>query len=297
MKRSNRLILLIGIFLAIVAFIGIVLVLQQPSSPGTEGGPPTTRNVVYAAVDIPLGTQMTSDMFTVQEKPIADAAADAVGDPGLLIGQIAREDIKAGAQMRLAFISSATGTVVQVTTRIPQGLRAMAIQVDQVSGVGTLINAGDRVDLVAGLQNFPVVSIDPETDSPTPVAGLNQTSVKVLIQNMLVVGALLPPQPQAEGGQQGAPPAQGGTALTGQQEIVIVAVSPQQAEVIKYAQLDASISLVLRSPKDFVTPETQEPIEPAPETTTGIILKTLVDFYGVLPPELVETVLPAQQTP
>jgi hypothetical protein len=99
--------------------------------------------------------------------------------------------------------------------------------------------------------------------------------------------------PQAEGGA-AAPPA--GTALTGQQEIVIVAVTPQQAEVIKYAQLDASVSLVLRSPKDFVD-ENQQPIEPAPDTTTGIILKTLVDFYGVLPPELIETVLPAQPTP
>jgi Flp pilus assembly protein CpaB len=291
LKRSNRLILLIGIFLAIVAFIGIVLALQQPAPPGPPQAA-TTRNIVYATVDIPLGTQMTADMFKTEVKPITDAAADAIGDPGLLIGQVAREDIKAGAQMRQAFISGATGTLVQVATRIPLGLRAMAIQVDQVSGVGTLINAGDRVDLVGGLQNFPVVSIDPETDAPTPVAGLNQTSVKILVQNMLVVGALLPPQPQQEG--QAAPPE--GTALTGQQEIVIVAVTPQQAEVIKYAQLDASISLVLRSPKDFVD-ENNLPIEPAPDTTTGIILKTLVDFYGVLPPELIETVLPAQPTP
>ena len=38
---------------------------------------------------------------------------------------------------------------------------------------------------------------------------------------------------------------------------------------------------------------------PVPEQvpTTGIILKTLVDTYGVLPPELVETVLPAQENP
>jgi len=67
-----------------------------------------------------------------------------------------------------------------------------------------------------------------------------------------------------------------------------------RAEVIKYAQLDGSISLVLRSPDDFIDPTTGEPI-PVPEQvpTTGIILKTLVDTYGVIPPELVETVLPA----
>ena len=33
---------------------------------------------------------------------------------------------------------------------------------------------------------------------------------------------------------------------------------------------------------------------PVPNDTSGIILKTLVDSYGVLPPELVETILPEQ---
>ena len=52
----------------------------------------------------------------------------------------------------------------------------------------------------------------------------------------------------------------------------------------------------MRSPEDFVDPETGEPIPngPVPDETTGIILKILVDTYGVLPPELVETILPAQ---
>ncbi len=93
-----------------------------------------------------------------------------------------------------------------------------------------------------------------------------------------------------------APSERPGTALTGQQQIVILAVDAQQAEVIKFAQLDGSISLVLRSPEDFIDPATGLPYPngPVPDATTGIILKTLVDTYGVLPPELVETVLPAQ---
>ena len=66
----------------------------------------------------------------------------------------------------------------------------------------------------------------------------------------------------------------------------------QQAEVIKFAQLDGSISLALRSPEDFVDPTTGEPITPIPAETSGVILKTLVDTYNVLPPEVVETVTP-----
>ena len=111
---------------------------------------------------------------------------------------------------------------------------------------------------------------------------------------MQVLGTLLPPAEQQAEEQQGEE-GDSGTALTGQQQIVILAVTTQQAEVIKFAQLDGSISLVLRSPDDFIDPATGEPVAALPPVeTTGVILKTLVDTYGVLPPELVETVLPEQ---
>ena len=121
--------------------------------------------------------------------------------------------------------------------------------------------------------------------------------MKLLLQGMQVLGTLLPPPPaQAEG--QGEQPTTGepGTALTGQQQIVALAVDAQQAEVIKFAQMDGNISLILRSGDDFLDATTGLPIDPPPlpDPTTGIILKSLVDRYGVLPPELIETVLPAQ---
>ena len=129
-------------------------------------------------------------------------------------------------------------------------------------------------------------------DSFQVVGGLNGTSVKLLLQGMQVLGTLLPPTPTDTSGQ---PAPSGGTAvaLNGQQEIVILGVTAQQSEVIKFAQLDGSISLILRSAEDFIDPVTGEPIPVVvPSTTTGIILKTLVESYGVLPPELVETVTP-----
>ena len=79
--------------------------------------------------------------------------------------------------------------------------------------------------------------------------------------------------------------------LTGQQMIVILAVTAQQAEVIKYAQVNAAdnadtpISLILRAPADASAP---------PDKTSGIVLKTLLDQYGVLPPVLLEGTLPTR---
>jgi len=74
-------------------------------------------------------------------------------------------------------------------------------------------------------------------------------------------------------------------------------VTAQQAEVVKFAQLDGSVTLALRSIDDFVDPATGQPLPPTSAETTGIILKTLVDSYGVLPPELVQTVTPGLATP
>ena len=92
-------------------------------------------------------------------------------------------------------------------------------------------------------------------------------------------------------------PIEGDTALTGQQQIVILAGTHQQSELIKFAQLDGSVTLTLRSADDFLDPATGQPIPggPVPVTTTGIILKSLVDNYGVLPPEVIEAVLPDQE--
>jgi pilus assembly protein CpaB len=295
LKRSNRLILLIGIFLAIVAFVGIVLIFNQ--RPGGEGpaASPTELPTVFAKVDIPLGVQVTADMIEQRNLSTAERDPTAFQSTSLVIGKVARRDITAGAQLTAADFDVGRGQGL-VSVDCPATMRCISVQVDQVSGVGTLINKGDYVDLLVGFQSgtFPVVTIGSD-GTITPVAGLNSTSVKLLLQGMQVVGTLLPPAPQTEGQQPG--PGTGGTTLTGQQEIVILAVTPQQAEVIKFAQLDGSISLILRSPKDFIDPVTRQPITPPADPTTGVVLKTLVDEYGVLVPQLVEAILPAGASP
>jgi Flp pilus assembly protein CpaB len=137
-----------------------------------------------------------------------------------------------------------------------------------------------------------VVTLNTTDKSITVVAGLNSTSVKLLLSGMQVLGTLLPPPPAAAEAAP-APSGQPTTTLTGNQEMVIVAVDAQQAEILKFAQLDGSISLALRSPADFVDASGQ-PIVSIPAATTGITLKQLVDIYGVIRPQLVEAILPAQ---
>jgi Flp pilus assembly protein CpaB len=294
LKRSNRLVLLVGVFLAIVAFVGILLLVRQPA-PDTTVDVPVDGPVVVATADIPLSTKIRSDQITVRTVPIAAILPGAFTDPSQVIGQVVRQAVATGAQITSTTLSGgASGVILNIDC--PLTLRCVSVQVDQVSGVGTVIKTGDYVDMVVALtgDKFPVVTINPQDDSVTVVAGLNGTSVKLLLQGMQVMGTLLPPVADTStGAQPSASPGTGSqTTLTGQQQIVILAVTAQQLEVIKFTQLDGNVTLALRSPDDFIDPLTGEPLPKIDTVTTGVILKTLVDFYGVLPPEVVQTVTP-----
>jgi Flp pilus assembly protein CpaB len=302
-SRSNRLILLVGVVLAAVAFVAIVFLIGNPSKPAEA--PRKTSPTVIANVDVPLGTQIGSDMLSSQEIDNNDRAADAIGDPSQVVGQIARANIAKGAQLTQSMFATSNAGAAPGPL-LPKGLRAQSVQVDQVSGVGTLINVGDRVDAVVGIgaqglgdggltqcgSKFPFLTVDSATDTVNNIPDVGSTlSVKMLLQNMQVVSTLLPPIDTTTNPQASPGTANPGTNLNGQKEIVILAVTPQQSEVIKYAQVEGCISLVLRSPKDYVD-DVGNAIEPALDPTTGIILKTLVDEYGVLPPQIVEAILP-----
>ena len=56
--------------------------------------------------------------------------------------------------------------------------------------------------------------------------------------------------------------------------------------------MDGNVTLALRSIGDFIEPVTGAPLPPETTVTTGVTLKVLVDNYGVLPPEVVQTVTP-----
>jgi Flp pilus assembly protein CpaB len=315
LKRSNRLILLIGVLLAAVAFVGVIMI----SSPGgtqnaTPTPPPTTAKVVEAKLDIAAGTKLSAAMVQLVEVPIAAYTTDSIPATDLAIGKRVFRAVSAGEQIGFSYFTE-TGAAVSVTDNIPKGLRAMAIQVDQVTGIGTLIHTGDSVDVIVSIA-IQLTGPDPANKVNVINLGVPQTSVKLVLQNLTVIGTLLPPPvannaaPAATPVPSGQAPApeQPGTNLTGQNEVVIVAVTANQAEVLRWAQIGdqagttqdrgtTAISVILRSPKDYVAIDASGspvldsngvPVTVVPplEKTDGVILKTLIEKYGVLPPEI-----------
>lgn len=303
MKRSNRLVLLVGVFLAIVAFVGILVLTRQDNTAQTVP-PPTTGPVVVATVDIPLSTRISADQVKNITVNLDSRLPGAFTDVSQVVGQIARQQVSSGGQITSATLNGGNQPGQIENIDCPLTLRCMALQVDQVSGVGTVIKTGDYVDMVVGLtaDKFPVITVAPGDSAITVVAGLNSTSVKLLLQGLQVMGTLLPPPPAETAAATPAPvpsgsaapgtPAGPATNLNGQQQIVIVAVTAQQAEVLKFAQMDGNVTLALRAAGDFVDPLTGAVLPPVSAVTTGVTLKVLVDSYGVLPPEVVQTVTP-----
>lgn len=297
MRRSSRVILLLGILLAVGAFV--LVVLSAGGGPGPSPSPATVK-IVVAAVDIPQGTTITSSMINTRTVDLALAPPDSIALPEQVLGKTARESVPKDAYVPQSAITGVTGrAALDIAKELEAGERAMAIEVDELSGVGTLIQPGDRVDMIVGISkgNLPVVielQLRPGADTPSDVPigvpaapgqpgfqviggdKINATSVKLLVQNVRVVSVLLS-QPQ-QGAAATAAPEQ--PQVSGRTALVIVAVSAQQTEVLRYAQMEGTITMVLRAPDDATA---------SPDTTTGIVLRTLIDQYGVLPPRLVVT--------
>jgi Flp pilus assembly protein CpaB len=288
LRRTSRLVLLLGIFLAAVTFLVIVFV-YNPGDHGPGPGeslPPTSLDTVVAAADIPLGAVVTKDMVTKSNLSVSARNAGAFLDPSQVIGKATVRKVTAGSQLSA---DDFPGGVNPTSVAVPKGLRAFAIQVNELTGVGNLVNIGDRLDVVIslGASAFPTVQVLPD-GTITVVAGLNPLSVKLplLLENVQVLGTLAQtaPAPAQAASANGAPAASGPPpqTLTGTNKLLILGVTPAQAEVLLFARTSGTLDVVLRSKEDGNTTV----------TTDGVILKTLIDKYGVLPPQVVKAILP-----
>ena len=278
MKRSNRLILLIGFFLAAVAFVAVVVLLGSGTGGGNEPGVDALNTtVVVAAADVPLGTTITAAMVATQAIKNTEVPVGSYTLTSEVIGRTVTTQLTKG-QLVDGNAFSTTTVNPDIARLLEPGRRAMSLEVSYIAGVGTLIKPGDWVDVVVGIAGaaFPLVTTD-KVDTVTTLTGINSTSIKTIVQNLEVVGTLLPAVPPAEGQPAPTGPTSAGAVGT---QLVILGVTAQQAEVLRFGQYpDTSLTLILRSPDDKEAPD---------EKTTGITLRQLVDKWAVIPPELIE---------
>jgi pilus assembly protein CpaB len=304
LKRSNRLFTLVGLILAGVVFVLIMFVVGKGGTPSGQPQPGGgDLSVVTVKADVALGEPLVADNLTMKKISGTDPlAASAYRDTKQVEGLVVRRPVVAGQVITPAdFGQRITAANADIVRSLDKGLRAVAVQVDQITGVGTLVQPGDRVDVILAVSDtdtkFPQVyeKARPEQNElevgKIPNDMYNGTTVKVVVQNAQVLGTLLPPPDAAaaqgsnQQGENGQTTNEQGTALTGQKMIVILAVTAQQAEIVRFTQLDGNLSLALRAPEDRTT---------APDATSGITLAKLMSEHGVLKPEMLRIILPAK---
>ncbi|MGL5011089.1 MAG: Flp pilus assembly protein CpaB, partial [Paracoccaceae bacterium] len=163
-------------------------------SAAAEAAPVQAANMVdvyVAKTDIPFGAEITLDALTVQGWPIEAVPMGAITDPYLLVGdgtasRRAKRQISQG-ELLLPEKLSEFGEMVSIGQKLGANTRAVAIQVDAVTGVGGFVAPGDRVDIVLTqgqgealtsftiLQDVSVVGVDQTADADVAREGVART--------------------------------------------------------------------------------------------------------------------------
>jgi len=226
----NRRLLTILLIAFVIALGCSFIVYRMVGARIMAAAQPRATSVVVAANDIKIGSILRAEDVTTAQMvgPLPKGAILKAQDA---IGRGVVSDLYQGEPImenRLAAPGSGGG----LAATIHNGMRAVAVRVDEVVGVAGFVTPGMRVDVL--------ISGDP----PGAVNTSQGPKVKTLLQNIEVLSAGTDIQKDAEGKPKSV-------------QVVNLSVTPEQAELVSLASNQTHIQLVLRNPLD--TQETHPP--------------------------------------
>lgn len=228
-RRRARLILIVGVALAIVAGVGTFVYASGAKSDQPVAVP--TVAVLVAAREIPAKTTLTSADVKLQEFNLDAKPAAAMTTADDALGKITVQSISVGEPILPSKFSDPKNpsfVVIPASFIGPDGapvpnspnFRAMSITVPDQNAVGGTILAGDIVDMVFTLQ------FDPQTklQNPTPQQ-TTDFSAKIILERLPILARLA--------------------------SVYTIRVDALTAERIAYLQSSGGqIAFLLRAPKD-----------------------------------------------
>src|SRR5688500_1291628 len=201
----------VAILVAIAATYSVFRVLESTKASSRVA----TSPVVVAARDINEGESIDRLAVTVSQWPVSTVPVGAYGRIDSVAGRVARVAVFNGEPIvpgRLA----PEGTTPGLITKITPGKRAMAIRINDVSGIAGMIQPNSRVDILLA----------------TTVGAATRTA-KIFMENMRVLAM----QTSTTKTEDGRPiPA----------TVATLEVTPEESELLGVAQQQGSIQLVLR---------------------------------------------------
>ncbi|MHB8356041.1 MAG: Flp pilus assembly protein CpaB [Vulcanimicrobiaceae bacterium] len=243
--NTRRTTLLVAIILAIGTgwlTLNYISSVQHASVAGTQLKP-----TLVAVQQIPPRVRITAAMVKRALRPEAAIEPDALSQPQQAVGSLSLIAIPAGSTITASKIGSPidVGLPVQITP----GMRAVSIGVNPVEDVAGLIQPGDRVDVIA---------IPPRQGQAPPPASAILRGVRVLAVGQSIEYSSATPSPAGQNSS-----------------TVTLEVTPKQADLLAMADLNTTLRLALRSPKEPINSEPVEalhfpsPMQPAAVAASG----------------------------
>lgn len=243
--------LIFAALLGLVAAVLVVLVLSSGDDDGTSQPAVTNVSAVVAAQDIVEGDEITAEMVEVRQIPETAAAGTVFTSLSDVVGKRARFGIATGEQVTPPRLIE-TQPVRALSFQLPKGTRGFSIPVDTDTSPSAVLVPGDFVDVLITVDSQLVPTevqvVDPVTLLPT-----GETAVEAIAEGDRVVGTLFQNLQVVSVGEtfvdtgdeykpdtRGAAPEEGGTGF------VVVAVTPEQAQVLTLAQELGTLSFTLR---------------------------------------------------
>ena len=211
----------------VAAASAAVLVASMQSAP-VGSATPMDVSVVVAVHDLQATT--TVDAGSVETRTIQAglAPAGALFDPVQCIGKLLTAPVRAG-QVLTADAFAADGSISRLAAALPAGRRAVSVSLGDASSI-SLLYPGCVVDVLATMR----ITRASGAQRPVTVTLMQSVSVLAVGSQTIVSGAATAPV---------AP-------VPGERPSVVLLVDSRQAEMLKLAMQEGSLSLVLRNPSD-----------------------------------------------
>ncbi len=277
MKQVGILIFAIFLGAAAVALMHLYIVQK------TKTGEQEYVSVLVAARDIPQGTALDVSMLKEDKMPLKWRNPQTLhpNDMELILGQITATPLKKDQPILWSDIHGIV-TEPPVAHLIEVGQRAIAIPVDEVSGIAGLIHPDDHVDIIGTFETpremvLTEANIKKEDRMAEALEALGRggrlevkRTTLTLLQNVLVLavgnivggtvrGSVLPgllPGAGGEGAQITPAMAMQRANLMGGGQgrayaTVTLLVTPLSAEILVFSLEQGKLSLALRNPSDL----------------------------------------------
>jgi pilus assembly protein CpaB len=252
LARGNRGLLIVAALAGLAAAVLFVVAVNQDSTTTSTGVGGGVTTAVVADGAIAYGEEITERMVKVRHDVPNDQLVDgALGDTSQVVGLRATAAIPNGEQITSARVGQGIETGEGITWVVPEGRRAVSIEVNEVTAVGGLLLPTDHVDVIARYKIKGVPGLDDNQYILRTETILQYVEVLAVAQENAVPGAAANADEDGDGIPDSRSKLPEDVAEQPSATTVTLTLKPDQAQGLLSAQGWAeSIRLLARPPDD-----------------------------------------------